>query len=637
MKNSIVGVFHRNYASVQLNFPESSLYDFHKPEEYFLIQPEQFVAFHYGKSGSVSSHQLEHLYVVLSGRIDNIGELLQKLNCPELSYKSTRCPAELIARAYLKWKQDCPKHFLGDFAFAIWDAKQQQLFCARDQFGVKPFYYAFINHSFYFSSSLQSILDIEAIPEDINDERIFDYVASTCVDNTSTFYKNIFRLPPAHTLTISRETHEFTRYWQYVFTGELLLADDNQYEEAFREIFTEAVHCRINSDQLAILLSGGLDSTSVACIAEKLTNADISRPLHVYSGVFNTHRQCDEQNYISETLRSGNYRWQTNTVDKSDPLESLFEIASIQNEPWFAPNMYMSWNLLKLMQADGRKLLLDGHDGDSIISSGWGYFTELLNNSSLIAFFKELYLSKRVLSPVEQRSLIKLLYKKKVGPHLLSIMTSLRIPGRKKNHATQLPGAPNSSYSHYLHSSFLERPEIRKRIEIGQVPKTPHLYERDIHYKNVFHPIQPLALEVLYRTADAFSIEYRCPFWDKRLVEFCLSLPASQIFKNGYPRSILRRGMNNIIPPKIQWRPDKTDFLPSVIKIADLIYNDSADNPLLQARENISRWIDLDKFLSYHRAHPENKNAAFFDIWKVLTLHAWLETRKEKRSHSVFS
>ncbi len=630
MNTSITGVFYRDLEQIRIHIPKPSASSPNLPSR--IIQPEKFILFQQSISTTTSSFEQNHLSVVAFGRIDNIQELLDKLNLRSYN-KSKSCLAEIVARAYLKWEQDCPVHFVGDFIFAVWDSKSRRLFCARDQAGVKPFYYAFINHSFFFSSSLQNILGIRNIPKDINDTRVFDYISSVCLDNTSTFYKYVFRLPPAHSLLISRDTHKLTQYWQYTFTGELLLSDDNQYEEAFKEIFTEAVRCRINSDKLAILLSGGLDSTSVACTAEKIVNADKGTPLHVYSGIFNTHIQCDEQNFISETLQSGNFQWQSLVVDKLDPLESLYEIATVQNEPWFAPNIYMSWNLLKLMRANGMDLLLDGHDGDATISSGFGSFIEFIDSSSMFKFFKELHLSKKTLSRSERLGLLKLLYKKRFQGFLPQRLIENLFSKKSARRADR--SVQNFSFNHYLHRSFLEQPEIRERIQSTQVIKTPYQFERDIHFKRLFDPVQPIALEVLARTADAFSIEYRFPFWDKRLLEFCLSLPASQIFKNGYSRSILRRSMKDVIPSKIQWRPDKTDFLPSVIKLADLVENDSENNPLLQSRETVSRWIDIDKFLNHHKKQ-KNKPKVFFAVWKVLSLHAWMATRKERNSRSDF-
>lgn len=573
-------------------------------------------------------HSVEHITLTAYARLDNKEDLLKQIKPTQKTLSKNIHTEEIIALAYLKWGRHCTVHLLGDFVFALWDSKNKIFFCARDHMGVKPFYYSLANHCFTFSSTLDSLLALEYIPKTINEERVADYLTSVCLDNTTTFYTNISRLPPAHSITVSKNAFKIERYWEYTFPAEPPCSTDEEYAQTFKEIFFNAVACRVNSSKMAITMSGGLDSTSIACVADHLLNSSSHpQPITIYSAVYDANTECDEREYIQETLKGRKFSWNPIVADKLDPLASLFEIAATQHEPWFAPHMFMGWHLLKSMQSSGINLLLDGHDGDTVVSYGYGYFNELINNFNILTLLKETLLSREVLTSTGQKQILNLLYLKKIKPGIKKIIPSSIIPILKKkpvaSHTKNI-----STTSFFFNESFRKQPKIKERINLAEKSKKTYRQERTSHYNHVFHPIQPFALEVLERKASAFSMEYRCPFWDKRLVEFCLSLPARQKFHNGWPRSILRRAMNKIIPTKIQRRKSKTDFTANLIGITDMIYKDSHSDLFLQCRQDLEKWIDFDKLVSHYKAHPEKKNLAMFDIWKILTLHAWLRTRE---------
>jgi len=559
--------------------------------------------------------------VVASGRLDNISELADKVELPKKSENKTECLEEIIALAYLKWGRSCPSHLLGDFVFAIWDKNEKRLFCARDHLGMKPFYYFCNNNRFSFSSSLDILLMFQNIPKKVNEERLVDYMLSVCLDNESTFYKHIFRLPPAHSITVSENNFEIDKYWEYSYSP-LSYKKNSDYEEAFREIFRDAVECRMHSKDLAITLSGGLDSTSVACVAEKKIAKENDFPLQVYSGIFNKYIQCDEQEYIKETLRQGSFRWNKMVVDETNPLESLFEIASVQKQPWYAPHHFMYWNLLSRMESNHVQLLLDGHDGDTVISNDLWYFIELIEEKKLLSLLKETVLAHKALSRSIQKKILLKYFRKNINPLIYHLFRF------KGTNSSNLPpqAHSNNALLEACSQSFLKRSNAKERLEFAASEEENSPKQRFHHIKHAFHPIQPFALEVLGRSAENFSIEYRCPFWDKRLVEFCLSLPTNQKFQNGWPRSIQRRSMQGIIPKKIQWRADKTDFTPDMEPVLDLIYNKPLENSILgQCQKELSDWFDVKKLIDHHKSHPEKKDPALSDVWKVLTVYAWLK------------
>src|SRR3989442_1004237 len=216
-------------------------------------------------------------------RIDNRAEL-----CSVLSAPSTVTDAELILQAYARWGERCPEHLLGDFAFALWDARRGFLFCARDHFGVKPFYY---HHRpgrlFAFASEIKGLLVLSDVPRRLNETRVADYLVPLLEDKEITFYEGIVRLPPAHHMTVSRDGVRIEQYWALDPDREIRMKSDGEYAAAFREIFTEAVRCRLARPiPVGSMLSGGLDSSSIVFVAPKLLAEDGSRELHTFSAIF---------------------------------------------------------------------------------------------------------------------------------------------------------------------------------------------------------------------------------------------------------------------------------------------------------------------------------------------------------------
>ena len=188
--------------------------------------------------------------------------------------------AELILKAYQTWGDDCVKHLLGDFAFAIWDDSRRRLFCARDHFGVKPFFYTHTADGFNFSSKLKDL----RVSTTLNEIAIGDYlVFGVNQDQSTTIFKDIQRLPPGHTLTVENNQIKVQRYWTPSLPTEIRFRDPESYVERFSELLSLAIKDRLRTDRVAISMSGGLDSTSLAAIA--LKHAEVAGFTVVYDSL----------------------------------------------------------------------------------------------------------------------------------------------------------------------------------------------------------------------------------------------------------------------------------------------------------------------------------------------------------------
>jgi asparagine synthase (glutamine-hydrolysing) len=211
-------------------------------------------------------------WITADARLDCRDQLQTDLEEESRKVQRTSPDSELILHAYAAWGEECVRHLRGDFAFAIWDARQQILFCARDQFGVKPFYYAETPDFFLFSNTLNCVRLHPGVSDDLNEAALADFLlfGLNC-DTATTTFRAIRRLPPAHCLTVSAAELRVKRYWTAPTDGRIRYRHSDEYVEHFQMLLQAAVADRLRTDHVGILLSGGLDSGAIAAIARELS------------------------------------------------------------------------------------------------------------------------------------------------------------------------------------------------------------------------------------------------------------------------------------------------------------------------------------------------------------------------------
>jgi asparagine synthase (glutamine-hydrolysing) len=576
--------------------------------------------------------QTGNVVLTADARIDNRDELISILNLDDrLSTQFT--DSELILAAYEKWGECCPEKLLGDFAFALWDSHKQQLFCARDPFGVKPFYYYLSEQTFIFASEIKALFSLTEAPRRLNEVRVLDYLTSMLNDNTITFYQDILRLPPAHSLTINQKGESLQAYWALDPSQALHLASDEAYAEAFCELFTKAVDCRLRRAlPIGSLLSGGLDSSSVTCIARQRLVQNSSEQLSTFSAIFDEVRECDERLFINTVLAQGSLKSYYVHADQMSPLIDLERIFWHQDEAFFAPNLFMRWSLYGVANQQGIRSLLDGFDGDNTVSHGFGYLKELARAGHWLAL------------AINMRGLAKAHYMPSFWSYLWycglePIFSHFRIVNRvrrlwQSRFQPLLPQANKFTdrpvWTTPLNPNFVQRIGLRERYRDWKRTQ-PGLAqtEREWHYRSIKQGALPFALEVLDKAAAAFSIEPRYPFWDRRLVEFCLALPANQKLHQGWSRLVLRRAMNGILPSEIQWRKDKLNFLPNFSRGLLLFERKRLDELILKDLGLIEEYIDVMSlrkiYLQFISNQSKTKPYDVSAIWTVISLALWLK------------
>jgi asparagine synthase (glutamine-hydrolysing) len=567
-------------------------------------------------------NQIGNVVITSDARIDNRDELIQNLefnNSP--SEKVT--DSQLILAAYEKWGEQCPEHLLGDFAFAIWDKQKQILFCARDHMGVKPFYYHFqAGRIFAFGSEIKALLCLQDIPRQLNEVKVGDYLAANLEDKSNTFYQDIFRLPPASSLTVNAKGIQIQSYWTLDPNRELRLNSDEEYADALREIFAEAVRCRLRSAfPIGSHLSGGLDSSSITCMARQLLmQEEKNLSLHTFSNIFDAVPESDERSFIEAVIAQGDMIPHYVHADEMGPLSNLEEIFRYQDEVISAPNHFFTWKMNDAVNKAGVRVVLDGFDGDNTISHGDGYFAELANQGewatfaveaeglrelvdaspmSILRYYGLTYLEQlarrwkwvaffRETNQILQHfnvSRWQIFLRHGVKPLLPKFV--LRVWHKLRGH-----NQPESSVNAIVNPSFGKRIGLEKRIQAFENHSSQPLTERESHWHGLTSGVLTQALEISDQYAAAFGLEARHPFMDKRLLEFCLSLPAKQKLHKGWSRLVMRRAMKNVLPEKVQWRRDKSDMFPSCHYGLMTLDRQILDQAMLNHLESIETYAD---------------------------------------------
>ncbi|MEL6578225.1 MAG: lasso peptide isopeptide bond-forming cyclase [Cyanobacteria bacterium J06621_12] len=581
------------------------------------------------------------LVITADARIDNRTELISQLslNLPE----SQITDSQLILSAYEHWGESCVEHLVGDFAFGIWDASRQQLFCARDHFGVKPFYYYHSGSTLIFASEIKALFCLPTVPRQLNEIRVGEFLTSEFYDKTATIYQQIFRLPPAHTLTITVGEFKLQSYWQLDPTSELKLNSDAEYAAQFRAIFLEAVGCRLRSAYpVGSMLSGGLDSSSITCAARHLlAAAEQQQPdLHTFSAVFEQVPESDESFYINSVLKGEKLKPHYVHGDRFSPLIDLEQIIWYQDEPQFAANLYLNWQAYHLAQEQGVRVILDGFDGDSAVSHGFGYMRELARAGKWRSLIPELrgysrnfntpfltlfwiYFHEYALQPtMTKNKLTRYIYWRWRG---VADKIKLKLARNK----------PRLSSLSLVNPDLLERSnfsEHRQKLAAQSFISTSN--EREEHFNAINVGSIPTTLELLDRTAAPCAVELRYPFWDKRLVEFCLSLPANQKMRQGLTRMIMRRGLQGILPPEIEQRGDKGNLSAAFEFGLRSHESDLASQISSSQSEAIANYVNLDTFQAAYQRYIAQENSAVdtMTIWKTINLALWFKVSKIKQS-----
>lgn len=556
-------------------------------------------------------------------RIDNRDELIAELGLAGPVASIT--DSEIILAAYEQWGETCPSKLIGDFAFALWDAPRHQLFCARDAMGVKCLYYFESPRLFAFASEIKALVCLSAVPRYLNEVRVADFLINLFEDREITFYRDVKRLPAATTLRITRDRVKLNRYWRLDPECEIRLSSDSKYAEAFRDLFAQAVLSRTRSAfPIACTLSGGLDSSSIACLADRLTAGAGRGPVHTLSAIFpglpeSDLKLIDERPFIQAALAQGNFIPHMIEADRLSPLRDVARVHYYLDEANFAPNLYLHWAMYEEANRHGIRVLLDGFDGDTTVSHGLARLPDLLVGLEWPTLWRELKQTRQNLmrSSSTKRVFLNTCIKP-LAPLWMYRMKRL-LQGRLKE---------VSGNSTLLEPSFMRDTDIKRRAQrLLRRPYRWHEDTRSQHLESLGDGTYASALESADKSSAAFHVEARYPFFDRRLIEFCVALPASQKFAQGWNRVILRRAMEGILPREIQWRPLKGNLGPNFERRFLDFERQTLDEIVLHDSPQVTRYISATAMKeAYHRYqnNPLGDTRYSIQLFTAVNLALWL-------------
>src|SRR5262245_28351781 len=350
--------------------------------------------FETGHDYGCSQQPLEcgELKIVLDGRIDNRTSVQAALT--STGRVRQKCSdAELIAIAYECWGTDCVNRFVGEFAFVLWDGRQRSLFCARDALGVKPLHYYVDSRLFVCASEIQQLLLHPRVQAQPNEGMLGEYLCRQVKSRTETLYRNIFRLPGGHCLSLGSTGLRVSRYWNFRGADDARRSDED-YAEEFLNLFSESIRCRTDDRcRIGLDLSGGLDSSSIACTASRLAG---SRDRFEAFSLGCPEPRADERvfiNAVSDQTGIKTHMFETSRVNSVRIPEIVTKYRVLPGPA----NLLMHDSILDSFRKNDVRIRLTGSGGDQLTIGDPKHIADMLRRFRLLAAYRQAHLDVRVL------------------------------------------------------------------------------------------------------------------------------------------------------------------------------------------------------------------------------------------------
>jgi len=480
-------------------------------------------------------------------RLDNRDELMDQLRAHGLEPLTGTDP-EIALLAYAFWGTDCAERLIGDFALAVWDRRRRTLFLARDPIGIKPLLYRLQGDLLLVASEPRLVFNYPGIRPEPHWPLVGDYLVRNHSEPEETFYAGVRRLRPGHSVLVRDSSFQPRRYWPSAL-GEIRYRRSEQYAEHFRDLFEEAVRCRLRTNTPAgILLSGGLDSSAVACVAQRLGPSFETISL-VYPG-----EPCEETEYLDAVAAGLDV-----PVHRILYGEDFHEAARLERAPLFPDILFHPPAVAQLTlfsrcaHTRGIRVLLDGIGGDELFSSSPSRGADYVVAGDLPRLIDRLRTGRRLDIPLwrllAQHSLWPLAPE---GLKQVSRRLRLRLFPRSIPH-----DGP------WMRPDFVALHRLHERAMAHRA--SPNLPFRSLTQRGLYDCFtrshnMVFSNEWNNRMLSAHSLENRHPFLDRRLLDFCLAIPDTERLREGVPKLLLRNALHGILPEKIRSRESKVTF-----------------------------------------------------------------------------
>ncbi|MEH7011461.1 asparagine synthase-related protein [Neobacillus niacini] len=501
----------------------------------------------------------KQLVITADAIIDNRDELFGRLQVSK-GHRKNMPDSQLILLAYQMWGEETPKYLIGDFAFMIWDERNRKLFGARDFSGSRTLYFYNDIKRFAFCTTIEPLLKLPYVEKKLNEQWLAEFLAIPtvveAVDMSLTVYKNIHQVPPCHSISVVNGRISVSKYGSVVTNEKLKFKSNEEYQEAFHEVFKTAVMARIRAfGNVGSHLSGGLDSGTVVSFAAQGLRKQ-NKVLHTYSFVPEDdfidwtpyYYTADERPFIKETVKYvGNIKDYYLNFKGKNSLSEVDDFLELMEMPYkFFENTFWLKGIFEEARHHGVKILLNGARGNHSISWGsWNltinYYCTLLKKLRWMRLYNELdeyckhfRTGKSVMIPLVAR---------KAFPSIAGMFAN------KEEENYQFPLLINPLFAQKT-KVFQKLQDYGLDITGGNVAARNLNEYRKSHYEKPFFWNKSGAATT--KLSLRYGLWDRDPTNDLRVIRFCLALPEEQYVQGGMERSFIRRATKNILPDKVR-------------------------------------------------------------------------------------
>jgi asparagine synthase (glutamine-hydrolysing) len=542
-------------------------------------------------------------WVTYNGEIYNHVELRHELQRKGHRFRSAS-DTEVLLAAYREWGEACVTRLNGMFAFALWDPDRRRLFCARDRLGEKPFYYRWDGERFAFASEIKALLPTGRRPS-ANHRALFNYLDGGDLDDSDgTFFDQVRQLLPAHVLVVDGERVSIIRYWALPADEETADLLPSEASDRFRDLFRDAVRIRLRSDvAVGSCLSGGLDSSSIVCVANGFMPEGRQR---TFSSCFE-EPDYDERRFIRPVLERTGAEWHATFPDPKELADKVSELVWQQDEPFGSPSVFAQWTVMRLAAQTGVKVLLDGQGADELLGGYprfWGaLFADLVARRQWATLAKEL----RAYWGVRGRP------DRYVGATFARALLPGPLVSLIRSRMTGSAGWIASDFRQQC-SSFSAEPSG----EVGPGSSFKRLQRRLLTRSGL-----RALLHYEDRNSMAFGIEARLPFLDHRLVEFLYGLNVRLVIRQGWTKVVLRDAMEGVLPEAVRWRTDKMGFVTPEAMWLRTSLREMVRQVLSDQRTRARGYLDVAAARRAFEDHEAGRITISRAIWRWLNLELW--------------
>lgn len=552
-------------------------------------------------------------HVTFNGEIYNYLEIREELQKAGHEFR-TETDTEVLLAAYSEWGPKCVDHFNGMWSFAVYDEEKKSLFCSRDRFGVKPFYYCLGDDFFVFGSEIKELLEVIPGPIKADKEHLSAYLTMGALDyDGGTLFKDVKQLPGGFNFIIDCDTLEI-RQERYFDLRDVQCNDhtSSENEELFKEKFLDSVRLRLRSDvSVGSCLSGGLDSSAIVCaVREQRKNGNNSDNVGqvAVSSCFEDKRY-DEQEYIDEVVKKTGVKGYKVFPDMGNLFSVLDKIIWHMDEPFGSTSIYAQWNVFEEAKRRGLTVMLDGQGSDEQLAGYTPFynvlFIDLIKKGKWKTLIREINAYRKGRSLSEPAPFYEL---------ILSLGASCLLPASLWYKALlfyvkRISGLPFPNWMYKgqlqkkLYRAFNKR-NAQQYIYAGMTMGLPAL----LHYED--------------RDSMAHSIEARVPFLDYKLAEFIYSVPIEHKVANGRTKVLIREGLKDILPKAIYDRISKLGFVTPEDKWLkeneEFFYNE-----LENACDRLKDIIDKKKVLDWYKKHVRTTRMGDSTCFRIICCARW--------------